>query len=375
MTKHIFSSLILLCGLTVIFAMESRGQDSTTPELRPVSLQVDYQTEPIGIGTKTPRFSWKLSDPNFTQGQKQTAYQIQIASSKKLLSANNADVWDSGKVESDQSVLVPYGGKNVLQSSREYFWRVQVFDKDGKPTAWSEPARFVTGILDAKDWDNAAWIKHPSAKRTQHLWFRKNIHLDNEPQVVFAHVASLGHHELYINGQKVDDSVLAPALTNFQKRLFYVTYDISKFLQQGDNTIAIWFAAGWTSYDYFKLPPLLRVKVAGLDSANKDVTLYSDMSWRCAVSNSEDILETFKFGNNGGEIVDARNENSNWNKPDFDDSKWENAATQNYDVELTPQDIPPSRVIETISAKKITDLGNGKYKIDFGKNFTGWLNL
>jgi alpha-L-rhamnosidase len=343
--------------------------------LQPAGLQVEYQTEPLGIGTNTPRFSWKLSDPNFTQGQKQTAYKILVASGKTLLSEGKADVWKSGKVESAQSVLVPYGGPNNLKSSREYYWKAQVFDKDGKPSAWSEPARFATGFLNPSDWDGAAWIKHPSARRSQHLWFRKNIHLGNEPRAIFAHVASLGHHELYINGQKVDDSVLAPALTNFQKRLLYVTYDISKFLKKGDNTIAVWFSSGWTSYDCFKLTPLLRIKIAGLDSANQTVAFNSDTTWRCAVSNSADTAEVFRFGSNGGEIVDARGENPNWNKPDFDDSRWENAVAKNYNTELSPQDIPPSRIIEKIPAKKITDLGNGKYKIDFGKNFTGWLNL
>ncbi|MDR1492470.1 MAG: glycoside hydrolase family 78 protein, partial [Planctomycetaceae bacterium] len=337
--------------------------------------QVEYQTEPLGIETKTPRFSWKLSDPNFTKGQKQTAYQIFVASNKMLLSENNADIWNSGKVESDQSLLIPYNGKNELKSSCEYYWKVLVFDKDGKSTTWSEPARFVTGLLNPSDWDSAAWVKHPSAKRTQHIWFRKNIHLDNEPHTIFAHIASLGHHELYINGQKVDDSVLAPALTNFQKRLFYVTYDISRLLKKGENTIAVWFSSGWASYDCFKLPPLLRIKINGLDSANQTVTFNSDSTWRSAVSNSSDTVEIFTFNNNGGEIIDARNENQNWNKPDFDDSKWENAVTQDYNIELTAQDIPPSRIIETIHAKKIIDLGGGRYKIDFGKNFTGWLNL
>ncbi|MDR1223117.1 MAG: glycoside hydrolase family 78 protein, partial [Tannerella sp.] len=213
------------------------------------------------------------------------------------------------------------------------------------------------------------------APRTKHIWFRKNIKLNTVSDGAFIHVASLGHHELYINGKKADNSVLAPALTNFQKRLFYVTYDVSKLLKRGDNTVAVWFAPGWASYDSFNLTPLLRVKATGLDAANQNITLNSDTSWRCAVSNSEDVVEVFIHHNNGGEIVDARSENPDWNKPDFDDSQWKNTVAQNCDVELVSQDILPSRIIETISAKKITDLGDGKYKIDFGKNFTGWLNI
>jgi len=429
--------------------------------LLPVNLQAEYQTEPLGIGTKTPRLSWKFVDPNFTQGQKQTAYQILIASSETLLSEENADVWNSGKIESEQSLLVPYSGKNELQTSREYFWKVQIFDKDGK-SSWSKPARFVTGLLNSSDWNDAEWIKYPHqqmglqeddprvrdererlqkmfdegkkeflvselakpvdpalnvlktleieyetggktyhwkgtdkdqlrlnfpsvkivkakygppAKQSQHIWFRKNLHLDNAPQAIFAHVASLGHHELYINGQKVDESVLAPALTDFQKRLFYVTYDVSKLLKKGDNTIAVWFAPGWAIYDCFQLTPLLKVKINGLDAAKNSVTLNSDATWRCAISNSEDTESITSFNQYGGEIVDARKENPDWNKTGFDDSQWQNAVTQDFNVELTPQDIPASRLIEKLPAKAINKVGDGKYQIDFGKNFSGWVNI
>ncbi|MDR1496872.1 MAG: glycoside hydrolase family 78 protein [Puniceicoccales bacterium] len=360
-----------ICFLQIVFPLCATAQQG----LQPVGLQVEYQTEPLGIETKTPRFSWKLTDPSFTKGQKQTAFRIFIASSKDSLMKSNADVWDSGVIKSEEPVLAAYNGKNTLKSSREYYWQVLVYGKNGNQSALSPPARFVTGLLAPKDWEGSTWIKHPTAQRTQHTWFRKSIHLDNKAHAVFAHVASLGHHEIYINGQKADDSVLAPALTNLKKRLFYVTYDISKLLKKGNNTVAIWFAAGWTSYDCLKLEPLLRVKINGIDSAGKAVTFNSDSKWRCAISNSSDTVRIFSFNNNGGEIVDARIENPQWNKPDFNDSRWENVATKDYDVELTSQDIPPSRFIEEIPAKKIVDIGNGRYKIDFGKNFSGWLNL
>ncbi|MDR1380496.1 MAG: alpha-L-rhamnosidase N-terminal domain-containing protein, partial [Tannerella sp.] len=206
----------LICGI----AFSCRQSDSGFVATR---LQCEYQTEPIGMDVHAPRFGWRLTDAGHVRGQSQTAYNILVASSLKKLTETGADVWNSGKVNSPQSVLIPFGGEK-LRSSSAYFWKVRVYDRDGKPSAWSEPARFVTGILDPAGWNAAAWIKHPSAERTRHVWFRKNIRLDSKPQAVFAHVASLGHHEIYINGEKADDRVLAPALTDFQKRLFYVTY-------------------------------------------------------------------------------------------------------------------------------------------------------
>jgi alpha-L-rhamnosidase len=190
-------------------------------------------------------------------------------------------------------------------------------------------------------------------------------------------VASLGHHELYVNGQKADDRVLAPALTNFDKRLFYVTYDISKLLKKGNNTLGVWYASGWASYDCFSQTPALRVRLDGKDADGKALTLVSDATWRCAVSNSEDTRNVRTHNNNGGEIVDARTFVADWNRSSFDDSKWANAAIAagNDSVALEAQDIDPSRVINVLAAQKITDSGNGVYRIDFGKNFTGWLNI
>jgi alpha-L-rhamnosidase len=299
-----------------------------------------------------------------------------VASSRDKLTETEADVWNSGKINSSESILTPFGGKK-LRSSSAYFWKVQVYDKDGNPSEWSEPTRFVTGILDSAEWNDAAWIRHPEAPRVKHIWFRKDLKLDAKPETAFIHLASLGHHELYVNGKKADDRVLAPALTNFDKRVFYVTYDISEFLNKGDNLIGVWFASGWANYDCFSRTPALRLRLDGKDADGKTISLFSDETWRCAVSNSEDTRSVLTFNNNGSEIVDARTFIPEWNSVSFDDSKWTYAAvTNNNDsIKLDAHDIDPSRIIDVLAAQNITDAGNGIYKIDFGKNFTGWLNI
>jgi alpha-L-rhamnosidase len=299
-----------------------------------------------------------------------------VASSIDKLTETEADVWNSGKINSPESVLTPFGGKQ-LRSSSAYFWKVQVYDKDGNPSEWSEPTRFVTGILDSAEWNDAAWIRHPEAPRVKHIWFRKNLKLDAKPGTAFIHLASLGHHELYVNGKKADDRVLAPALTNFDKRVFYVTYDISELLNEGDNLIGVWFASGWANYNCFSRTPALRVRLDGKDADGKTIALFSDETWRCAVSNSEDTRSEFTFNNNGSEIVDARTFIPDWNSVSFDDSKWTYAAiTNNNDsIKLDAHDIDPSRIIDMLAAQNITNTDDGVYKIDFGKNFTGWLNI
>ena len=341
-----------------------------------MALQCEYQTDPVGIGVAAPRLGWTVFDSEHTRGQRQTAYSILVASSLAMLTEAKADVWNSGKVNSSQSVLVPFGGK-PLRSSSAYFWKVRVYDKDGKPSGWSPPARFVTGLLDPLEWSEAAWIRHPDAPRVKHIWFRKTLKLDAKPGATFIHVASLGHHELYINGKKADDRVLAPALTNFDKRLFYVTYDVSTLLQKGANAIGVWFASGWASYNCFSRTPALRVRLDGKDANGNAIALCSDDTWRCAVSSSEDTRSVLTYNDNGGEVVDARAFTPAWNSVSFDDSRWALAATtaDNDSVALVAHDIPPSRIIERIAAQSVTDAGDGVYKVDFGKNFTGWLHI
>jgi alpha-L-rhamnosidase len=332
------------------------------------NLQCEYMIEPLGVVSQHPRFSWQLIDPQHSRGQQQTAFQLLVATDPALLTEQRADVWNSDILHSQQSVLVPFDGAQ-LQSSKAYFWKVRIWDKDGLPTDWSPAARFVTGLLDSAEWSAAQWIHHPNAPSTQHVWFRKNIDLKKNCKNVFAYVASLGYHELYVNGKKVDSRVLAPTLSDLQKRLCYVIYDISPFLKQGKNTVALWFAAGWTAYHCFALEPCLKVIVAG-DGLN----IASDNTWRTLVSNSGDTERVRSFDHNGGEIVDARMANPVWNLPEIDDSVWPMAEVVECAVPLEPQMVEPSRIIDTIRAQSVSDAGNGIWKVDFGKNFTGWIS-
>src|SRR5487761_2376283 len=122
------------------------------------ALQCEYLTDPLGIDVQTPRFTWKLTDTDHARGQKQTGYQVRVASSPARLDEGRADIWDSGKVQSSQSALVPFAG-HKLTSGQDCFWKVRVFDKDQKPSAWSSTARFSMGLLEPKDW-TGPWIKH-----------------------------------------------------------------------------------------------------------------------------------------------------------------------------------------------------------------------
>jgi alpha-L-rhamnosidase len=362
------NALLSLAALTAPMPLAAGAAETGLPPHDP---RCEYLTDPLGIDVAIPRFSWKQTDPDPVRGQKQTAYRILVAGSKDLLAQDTGDLWDSGVVSSSQSVLVPYGGKK-LRSNQDCYWKVRIHDKDGAPSAWSAPARFSMGLLEPGDWQGP-WIHHPDAPVEEHIWFRKNFALDASPDSAFLHVASLGYHEVFVNGQAVAPGEFGPALTRIDKRVLYRTYDVRHLLKTGDNVIAIWQGPGWTRYKYFQTRPALRVQLNAKTADGQAISLPSDATWRCQISSSANTGKV-KGHDNGGERIDARQYLPDWNAVGFDDSAWKPAKETKIDVELSAHMVEPARFIETIPAKSITTEGPVT-KVDMGKNFTGFLEI
>jgi alpha-L-rhamnosidase len=333
-------------------------------------LQCEYLTDPLGIDVQVPRFGWKLADADHSRGQKQTGYQVLVASRAALLEQGRPDIWDSGQVLSPQSALVPFAGKK-LTSGQSCFWKVRVWDKDTNASAWSAPAHFSMGLIETNDW-TGPWIKHPTARKEQQIWFRKTFSLRDKAASAFIYVASVGYHELYVNGQKVGARVLAPSLTRLDRRVLYVTYDITEALKPGDNCVAIWTGPGWSRYSFFKTEPALRVQLRGKTIAGDGISLASDTSWRCEASSGEDIGGC-QYRDHGGEQIDARKYDPDWNAVGFDDTKWAAAAPVSIQATLSAQMVEPSRVIEKFDVQSVS--GSGPFRVDFGTNFSGWISI
>lgn len=339
-------------------------------------LRCEYLTEPLGIDTAIPRFSWKLVDPAQTRRQMQSAWQVVVeadacdgAQTKKLL-------WDSGKVDSPESVNNEYAGE-ALSSNINCAWKVRVWDKDGRPTQWSPVARFSVGLLNPSDWQGE-WIRLKDAGETGHIWYRKKFTLESVPSLAFAYLCSIGYHELYVNGGKVDARVLSPGVTNLQKRALYVTYDITSRLKKGDNVIAVWTGPGWARSDgsfgkgVWKQDSVFKCQV----NMSGGLELHTDATWKCKISSSEN-LGLWKGGGQGeygGELIDARRHIADWNQPSCDDSNWTNATIYQKNLVLSAEMQEPDRKVETLSPVEITD-DNGRYRIDMGRNFTGWFEI
>ena len=357
---------------------------ASASDVQPADLRCEHLSDPVGIDVTLPRLSWRMQDAAHVRGRKQTAYRVLVASSKPQLDKDQGDLWDSGKVFSSQSHLVPYAGKPP-GSHMECHWKVKLWTGDGSETPWSPAARFTIGLLEPSDWQGL-WMTYgddPETKKPvpveKHLWFRRNLELGQAPAGAIIHIASIGYHELYVNGTKADDRVLAPTLTRLDKRVHYVSYDIARLLRAGTNCIGIHYGPGWARYDFFKTSPAIRVQLHGTTSDGQVIRLSSGKDWRYRVAASENTGK-WQWGNNGGERVDARRMVADWNLPGHDDSTWAGTVETHKNVILSAEMIPPSRVIATIPTVEVKDAGKAQdgaplHEVLLEKNFTGFLRI
>ncbi len=349
----------------------------------PSGLEVTYLTcedkvNPLGMNDPHPRLSWQLKG----EGREilQTAYEIRVAASSGDLDSKSKLLWNSGKINSDQSVYVSYDGP-VPASGQRVYWKVRVWDNHGRRSAWSMPAWWETGLLKPSDW-KAAWIESlvPEDTMTSQpaQMFRKEFTLKKKVKSARAYVTAHGLYEMYLNGLKVGDQLFTPGWTSYNKRLQYQVYDVSGLLQKGDNAAGALVGDGWyRGYLAFhgnrntygsKLALLLQIVVDYTDGT-QDV-IVTDGSWKSSTGpvRRSDIYN--------GETYDARLENQAWKKPGFDDAGWQGVKEIKApkDILVASEGLPVKR-IEEITPVKILVTPEGDTVVDMGQNMVGWVRL
>jgi alpha-L-rhamnosidase len=522
--------------------------------VRPEQLRCEYRVNPLGIDTPEPRLSWVLGavDPK-ARGLRQTAYHVIVAASEANLRAGSGDLWDSGKVESSESIHIAYHGK-PLTSGAAAFWQVQVWDQAGQASDWSTAAHWSMGLLHPEDWRafwigriettpyrdpssvfasliHAHWIWDNDAARTSapagdryfrytftlppdrtavramevigadanaEVWFnghpvavnsgadlpitrdvtpflhpgantvavraghprgdrpagliggitvwfgsgdpivyvsdntwrtivkpepewerpgfldaawqpakeigaygvapwgetgllaehrlaarylRTEFALDKKPRRAVAYFSGLGLSELYLNGTKVGDHVLSPGLTDYDKHVLYVTYDVTGQVVQGRNAVGIALGNGRFYAPRGTAAGAILARTFGFPKAILHLTVEFEDGTTTEIVTSE----KWKLSANGpiranneydGEEYDARMELPNWSKPGFDDSKWEEPeAMAAPKGPLASQMAEPLRVTETIKPVSVKALAHGVYIYDMGQNMVGWCRL
>ena len=204
-------------------------------------MKCENLVNPLGIDNTTPHFSWKLKGDGLKG--RQAYYEIQVASDSILLIQDKADLWNTGKLKSDASVMVPYQGASLSSRSLCY-WRVRAWDSQKQASAWSPVARFAVGILDKSQMHGEYIGSSVEGGKVCAPILRKKVNA-TKGEPTFLHVNTLGYHEVYINGEKVGEDVLTPAVSHLTKRSLIVTYDVTPYLQEGENDLLIWIGQGW----------------------------------------------------------------------------------------------------------------------------------
>ena len=275
-----------------------------------IKLVCEYKTNPVGIDVKAPRLSWQISsdDNNVVQ----TAFEIRVADVVANLGKKDEMIWESGKVESDQSVNVVYDGP-ALKSMQRVYWQVRVWDQNDKVTAWSDPAYWEMGILNEADWQ-ASWITSPDdfpEKASPYL--RKEFSVDKKVKSARIYATALGLYELQLNGKKVGDQLFTPGWTSYNKRLQYQTYDVTKMLQAKNALGAVlgegWYSGkiGWSgNQGYYGHNKALLAQLVINYTDGTSETIGTDQNWKIS---SGPILSSSIYD---GENYDARLEQDGW---------------------------------------------------------------
>jgi alpha-L-rhamnosidase len=394
--------------------------------LEPNHLRCEYVENPRGIDIKQPRLSWRLASEG--RGASQSAYRVIVASTSENLTANQGDLWDSGKVESGKTLFVEYAGQ-LLKSRQQCFWKVQVWDAANESPTSSESASWSMGLLDNSDW-SANYIsfrdESPIHKDVERLHlpaarqYRKDFTATKQIRRATVYATALGIYELHLNGQRVGDALFAPGWTDYRQRAYYNTYDVSNLIQSGDNAIGAWLADGWYSgYVGFGLLTGMGTEKTGRATYGKTPSLMSQLEIEYTDGSRQVIGTdtTWKVTDDGpiqeadllmGEAYDARKEMPGWSLAGFDDNTWQTAilAKENGSQRATffqrrnptkpgegvknvgketefgfhrpkLEAFPgvPVRVTEELPARKVTQRESGTFVFDLGQNFAGTIRL
>jgi alpha-L-rhamnosidase len=366
-------------------------------ECRITVVLCENKVNPLGVPLQNLHFNWELDATE--NGQYQTASQLVIASSKENLQNGKYDVYNSSVVKNAANVWITSNGFALLPG-RNYFWKLRVWDKKNKASAWSSAQKITTGLFENKDWSNAKWIGYealpddmrvvpgvhqPASKlgnkalqRPVVPLFRKEITARKKIKNALLFITGLGQYEASINGSKIGNAFLSPGWTYYDKRVLYNTFDITDKIVSGKNVIGAIVGNGFFNINrerYYKMvavfgmPQLLvKLKIEYEDGSVENIV--SDTSWKTAPS---PITFSSIYG---GEDYDARLEQKGWNTVYFDDAKWK----QTLQIKepkgiLLPEQDYPVELMETYKTEKIYEPSPGIYVYDFGKNMSGIVQL
>jgi hypothetical protein len=364
-------------------------------------LTCEMAENPLAVIQNQPRLSWQLvsKESNISQ----TAYQILVASSEEKLKKDEADVWDSKRVNSDKNLQITFGG-SPLKSETKYFWKVKVWDQNYKISKWSKITSFRIAPVDSDL--NPTWVgaitkadSHLPEGRNYHsatykrekkdaiinasdslsrrsIMLRKPFSVKKEIKEAVVYISGLGHYELTINGKKIGNSEFAPLWTDYDKTVNYNTYELSaNQLKNGENVIGVLLGNGmyntlaerYTKFFVSFGPPTLFFKMKVVYKDGSEEIIKSDESWKYRKS---PITYNSIFG---GEDYNANLEQKGWNKAKFNDSNWKKVVVQEAPKGiLRAQTAPPITIQKQYNVASVKELKPNFYVFNMGQNLSGF---
>ncbi len=351
-------------------------------------LRCEYCINPLGLDTPKPRLSWILSSSR--RAQRQTAYRILVASSFEAVAANRGDLWDSGKVASDQSVQIDYEGTRS-PAERVAFGKsacgirtarppIGAPRHNGKWVCWPPKTGRPSGFSNAR---RNQGLKRSGSMTSPLPSCARSLRLTKPSRARARTSAVWGTDELRLNGKRVGDNVLDPGWTTYSRRVLYSTYDVASQLARGRNAVGIMLGNGW----FNPLPlrmwgrlnlrehltvgvprVILQLAIDYVDGSSQMIT--TDTTWKAGPG---PVLRNSVYL---GEVYDARREQPGWDAPGFANTKWEPAVLATAPLgALRAQTAPPIRATRVLRPVKRTQPRPGTHIFDLGQNFAGCVTL
>jgi len=357
--------------------------------IKPEYLRCEYLINPLGIDVVNPRLSWIVQSEE--RDQIQTAYQIVVSSSKDLSEKEQGNLWDTGKVSSDQTCHIKYEGK-TLKSQMNCYWKVKVWDKEDQASEYSQIAYWSMGLLSPADW-KAKWIGLPPRKEKRPIrqlipkrkylpspLIRHSFKIEGKIKRATLYSTALGEYELYLNGKRVGDRYFQPEWTDYNKRVQYQTYDITNSLKKGENVIGGILGDGWYRgrlgtfgilHDYYGVNLRLLVQIYVEREDGQIQQIYSGSDWK--IWEEGPIRESDHFR---GEVYDTQKELPGWDSSGFDDSGWNLVNVDNsIKANLVAHMNEPIRIVKEITPIEVTEPKKGEFIFNLGQNIAGWVKI
>ena len=349
--------------------------------IRVQNLRCEYLINPQGIDALQPRLSWIIESDQ--RGVKQTACQILVSASLDNLSKDQGELWDSGKKNTDQNTQLTYAG-GPLKSGMAYFWKVRIWDSEGKISSWSKPAQWSMGIIDPAQW-HAKWIgvhQNDSSEYARPRYIRKEFTANKIIRRATIYATALGLYEIHLNGQRVGDQLLTPEWTNYTKRVQVQTYDVTKQVYKGANALGVilgngWYSGGWQKWKgkleaIYGKEPLLLAQLDVEYTNGEHQIIGTDGTWEGTANGPLQFAGIYE-----GVTYDARKESSGWDKPGFKSSQWNPVSLPQPGIDfkigkLVGQRGNPIRITQEIKPVSISEPKPGIYVFAFDQNIVGW---